>query len=391
MAETSQGRLAYAAESTYGTNPATGAKFARITSESLAETPSYVVSEEINGSRNPRDQIRTAVGAGGGVDFEFSINNFDDLVLVGGLMASLPAAPSLITGNIAAVAATQKLTSSGTPSLAGISKGQWFRTSGFSNAANNGIFRAAANSISTEVQAITGSGIVDEASAARNVQPSQLIRPGSTLKSWTLERQWTDDTIFQIFLGMVVESLSLSMAVEQKITGSLNFVGKSAAAAATSSGIGTVSAAGTESIAAAVDAFRGFREGTLASDSAYKLTEINLSFNNATRIKRAISDLTPFGVGLGIIEIEAAVKLFLANKNLIDKFKDNTVTPLSWRIEGPASSDPDYVITMPEARITALTNPLSGNSQDGFIDATFMAETDSDGVAFQVDKIAAIP
>lgn len=389
-AETGSARLAICEESTYGTNPATGAKFLRITSESLKQTQQRTTSEEVTGNRNPRESIRTGINAEGGVEFEFSVNNFD-LLIEGAMMADLPAAPSLITGTLTAVAATQKITSSGTPSLAGIVKGQWVRTSGFSNAANNGIFRAASNSTSTELTLETGSGITDEVGASgRNVQPSQLIRPGSTLHSYTLERQWTDVGVFEQFNGMVIESLDLSLAVEQTITGSVSFMGKDAAAATGTTGMGTIAAAGTEQIAAAVEAFRNVREGSLAADTDYRTTELSLSFSNATRIKKDAASLTPFGVGLGVIEITASWKVFLADKDLVDKYRANSTTPLSFRILGPSASDPTYVFTLPKARITDLTDPITGNSEDGFINLSLAAETDANGVAFQIDKVPAI-
>lgn len=389
-AETSSARLAIAEESTYGTNPATGASFLRITSESLKQTQQRVTSEEVTGNRNPRESIRTGINAEGGVDFEFSVNNFD-LLIEGAMMNDLPSAPTVISGSLAAVAATQKITSSGTPSLAGIVKGQWVRLAGFTNPANNGIFRAAAASTSTELTLETGSGIVDEASSSgRSVQPSQMIRPSNSLKSYTLERQWTDISVFEQFNGMVIESLDLSLAVEQTITGSVSFMGKDAAAPTTSAGIGTIAAAGTEQIAAAVEAFRNVREGGFVADTSYRTTELSLSFSNATRIKKDAASLTPFGVGLGVIEITANWKVFLANKNLIDKYRNNTTTPLSFRVLGPGASDPTYIFTMPKARITDLSDPITGNSEDGFINLTLSAETDTNGVAFQIDKVPAI-
>lgn len=386
-AETSDAKLAIAVESEYGVNPESGAKFFRLTSESLKQNQGRVVSEEVTGDRNPRQSIRTSVDSGGAVNFEFSGNNFDDLI-AGAMMADFPAVPTIIATDIAAVAATQKFTAAS--GLDGIVKGQWFRTADFTDPANNGRFRAAADSTATEITAEPGSGIVDESSAARRIQPSQMIRPGSTLKSFTFERQWTDISVFEQFNGQVVESLDLSMAQEQVITGTANFVGKDAAAPTTSSAMGTIAAAGTEQIAATVEALRGVREGSLAADTALRLTELSLSFSNATRLKRDAASLTPFDVGLGIIVVEVTASFYLANKDLIDKYRGNTLTPFSWRIEGPGATDPDYIFTAPSMRINDLDDPISGNSADGFINATLMAETDADGVAFQIDKLPAI-
>lgn len=387
-AETSSARLAYVKESSYGVNPGTGAKFLRITSESLKQDQQRTTSEEVTGSRLPRESIRTGVSASGDVNFEVSAGTIDDL-FEGAMMASLPAAPSVITASIAAVASTQKFTAAS--GLGGLVKGQMVRTAGFTAPANNGIFRLAANSTATEITVETGSGIVDEASASRSIQPSQMLRPGSTLKSFTLERQWTDATIFEEFNGMVIESLSLSAAVDQVMTGSVTFMGKDAGTVGTSSVMGTVAAVNTEQIASAVEALRNIREGGYVADAAYHTTELSLQFNNATRIKKDAASLSAFGVGLGIIECTATWKIFLSSKALIDKFRANTTTSLQWRIIGLGASSPTYVITMTKARITDLDDPITGNSEDGFLNLTLMAETDADGVAFQIDKIPTIP
>lgn len=387
-AETSDARLVYSRESTFGTNPGTGAKYVRITSEAFKENQGRVKSEEVTGSRNPRENIRTSVDAGGDVNFEFSENNFDDL-LEDTMMADFPSAPTLIEVDVAFVGATQKITAAS--GLGGISKGQWFRVSGATNPTNNGIFRAAVASIATEITAETGSGIVNEVSASgRKIQPSMMLRPGTTLHSATYEKQFTDVSQFQQFNGQVVESLSISASREQVITGSATFMGKNAAAMAGTTAMGTIAAAGTESIASSVDSLRGVREGSLAADTDLRLTELTLTINNATRLKRGASDLTPFNVGLGILDVEAAVQFYLADDALIDKYQANTTTPFSFRIEGAAAASPDYVFTLTKARINDADDPITGNSDDVYINATLSAETDADGVAFQIDKIPAI-
>lgn len=392
FAETSSARLAYTEEASYGVNPATGAQFLRITSESLKQTQQRTTSEEVTGNRNPRESIRTGINAEGSVEFEVSVNAIDDIILEGACMADLPAAPSLITGSLQAVASTQKIVSSGTPSLAGISKGQWVRLAGFTNAENNGIFRAASASTSTELELIASSGIVDEASAAgRKVQPSQMIRPSNSLKSYTLERQWLGGVnVYEPFSGMVVESLDLTIAKEAVITGSISFMGQDMGAPTTSSGIGTVTAAGTEQIASAVDNFRNVREGSLATDTTERTVELSLSLKNGTRMKKDAASATPFGVGLGVIELTGKWKVYLQTKALVDKYRGNTVTPLSFRINGPSSTSPDYVITLPKVRFTDVSDPISGNSDDGYVDISWQGETDSDGVALQFDKVPAI-
>lgn len=79
MASTSETRLAYVAESTYGTTPATPAwTEARFTSESLSPNIETVTSNEIRQDRNVADLIQVGQSAGGDVGFELSYSSFDD-------------------------------------------------------------------------------------------------------------------------------------------------------------------------------------------------------------------------------------------------------------------------------------------------------------------------
>ena len=76
---TSQTRVAYIAESTWGTTPATPTFItARITGESLNANIDNVVSDEIRADRNVSDLIQVGSSAGGSVDFELTYGGFMD-------------------------------------------------------------------------------------------------------------------------------------------------------------------------------------------------------------------------------------------------------------------------------------------------------------------------
>ena len=87
MTDSSQTRLAYIAEVTYGTTPTTPAfKNLRYTGESLNPNIQNVTSNEIRADRNIPDVIQVGSEAGGNVEFELSYGSFDDLIE--GLMQS---------------------------------------------------------------------------------------------------------------------------------------------------------------------------------------------------------------------------------------------------------------------------------------------------------------
>lgn len=79
MVDSSQTRLAYITEVTYGTTPASPVfKNQRFTSESLNANIENRVSNEIRADRNVTDLIQVGADGGGSVDFELSYGSFDD-------------------------------------------------------------------------------------------------------------------------------------------------------------------------------------------------------------------------------------------------------------------------------------------------------------------------
>lgn len=74
----SQTRLAYVVESTYGTTPSSPVfQNVRFTSESLNANIENIVSNEIRSDRNITDLIQVGSNAGGAVNFELSYGSFD--------------------------------------------------------------------------------------------------------------------------------------------------------------------------------------------------------------------------------------------------------------------------------------------------------------------------
>lgn len=79
MVDSSQTRLAYIEESTYGSTPSTPTFLVqRFVSESLNANIENAVSNEIRSDRNVTDMIQVGANAGGDVDIELSYGSFDD-------------------------------------------------------------------------------------------------------------------------------------------------------------------------------------------------------------------------------------------------------------------------------------------------------------------------
>ena len=79
MVDSSQTRLAYITESTWGTTPATPVFLEqRFVSEGMNANIDTVTSNEIRSDRNVADVVQVGSSAGGSVDFELTYGSFDD-------------------------------------------------------------------------------------------------------------------------------------------------------------------------------------------------------------------------------------------------------------------------------------------------------------------------
>lgn len=165
MTSSNRLQLAFGRESTPGT-AASRMRRGRVTGESLQYKPIFVNSDEIRSDRMNTDPIKINETNDGSVDYEFSYPHPDsflsDLIrsaLFNDWVQTTSrdndgTADSVITG----VAATGQVVTVTTG--ASFVANQLVRFSGFTNAANNGVFKV--TTASATVPAFTGAGLVDE-------------------------------------------------------------------------------------------------------------------------------------------------------------------------------------------------------------------------------------
>lgn len=163
MTDSNRLRLAYVTENTVGTTPSTPTmRNLRVTGESLDYSIETTRSEEIRADRLTPDLLQTSARVNGGFNFEMSYGAFDEFIESAMFSAWNNTservnitADSIIT-DVAASTGTFTVTT-GTAFAAG----HLIRTSGFTNAGNNGLFRANSGN-ATSVVVGSGVGTVNE-------------------------------------------------------------------------------------------------------------------------------------------------------------------------------------------------------------------------------------
>lgn len=152
-------QFGYVVETTPGTTPVTPRmRTARITGESLTYTPTYVDSDELRPDRMLGDPIETIIDSGGSVNFELSYpvdSTFLSDVFRSAFFNTWTNAPAFdndgtadsVVTDAGTVANTYAVVSGGAAAKAG----HLVQATGFTNAANNQVFRVTSSSATTIV------------------------------------------------------------------------------------------------------------------------------------------------------------------------------------------------------------------------------------------------
>ncbi len=183
--ETNNTQISYAPEAVWGTLPASAFQAIRYLRETLGGTKTRQRPQEINQTREASAAITTQQAASGAIDFALSFGTFDDLfsAALGSdwqtPVALAGAAGDISLTNVSSTSATLGSTTAG--KFTAINAGQWIRLLGFTNAANNGLYRVAAKVGSTSLTLTSLVATVTETPAGTGMAASARSR---RFQSW---------------------------------------------------------------------------------------------------------------------------------------------------------------------------------------------------------------
>lgn len=354
--DTSRVQLAYVAETAFATQK-TGSnlQILRFTGESLKQDVSASQSNEIRSDRQITSIRRSRLTASGGINFELSYGTYDALLAAALLDDAWGAAVAVITsGTVSAVASGNKFTAAAWTNAA--TAGEWIKVSGFANAANNGYFKVVSKTATDIV--VSGGTLVNEADKTGvSITQGGSIVNGTDLTTFNIERTYSDlTTELALFLGMAINSLSLSVPVEGEITGSLDFMGSSESSEAASGGSGYNAATTTEHLTA-LDV-----ESLLENQAAMSIRGFTLSLNNNLRQRAVVGSSGVLSIGTGRCIVSGTLEAYYASKAIFDKFLNETASALAMVLEDPAGNA--YIIDCPAVKYTAGQRPAGAADAD---------------------------
>jgi len=378
-------QLAYIAETTFGTQK-TGSnlQILRITSESFKQNTEIALSNEIRSDRQRADVVRTKVNVSGGFGFELSYASFDDF-LVAALMSSDWS--SLVTvgpaATISAASADNSLSDSGS-GFGSLVANQWIKTSGFTNAANNGYFKIVS---ATAAKIVVSGGTLTNENAGQSVtiRMGPQIVNGTTDTSFNIERTYSDlSNELALFTGCTVSQCSLNVATNGILTGNFDFLGKAETSETESGGSG-YDAVNTNPLMNSIDHVVGIYENQTSID----VIDFSLTLSNNLRELMKVGHLGTIDISAGAVDVSGSFNAYYESKTLYDKYLTFTTTSLAKVVEDEDGNA--YVIDLPEVKVTdSGRHAGEGGGNDFKTPCTFQAFRDSsEDVTIRIAKFAA--
>lgn len=187
---------------------------------------------------------------------------------------------------------------------------------------------------------------------------TNVLKNGTTEKSFSVERGHLDIDEYFLFTGMVVNSFSLDISAGSIVTGSFDFMGKDCVLAQTS-GATTETAATTTDVMSAMTNVATILEGGSAI-GAY-VNKMSLNVNNNLRGQKAVANTGSVDMNSGSFDCGGTLEMFFTDDVVYDKFLAGTASSLSFQTTSGANT---YTFDFPNVKFSSDKINAGGLNSD---------------------------
>lgn len=188
---------------------------------------------------------------------------------------------------------------------------------------------------------------------------TNVVKTGTTARSFTVEKQFLDVTQFLAFTGQRIDTWRMELRQGQIAAGSFGFLGKASnAMAATTARAGTT-AAPTDAVMAPVDSIQVLTENAVTIAGCSGLT-FNLS--NSLRPLPVLNSIDPLDINAGRQRLTGTLDIYFQDATMFSKFRSLTETALVVKIGGAAAKN--YNLNIPRVKFTKASIVAGGGDQD---------------------------
>lgn len=369
LASTSSVQLSYLEESTFGVIETGAPKNLRMTGESLAYDITSEPSKEINASRQVSDLVQVGATAQGSINFEAQYREYDPF-----LEALLASTYSEIgTAGVSAVTvdftkATNNVTAT-VGDFTGIVPGQWISFIGAGS--NSGIYRVATVNSVTDLDLDSDYPLDSDASTmVCEVSSSRLTLGLDTLRTFTIQKEFSDVDQFFAYTGMAVSKLSLNLATGALLTGSLDFMGSaSQRAGVTQFSQGATAAEGFGIMNAVTGVGRILLDNAPLAGTFVKSATVEVNGN--LRGQTGIGTLGSVGIGTGTFSVGGTLEFYLNDGAIYDQALANTSVSIEFPISDVLNNG--YAFVFNNCKLGVPTVQAGSKDADVMLSVPFTA------------------
>lgn len=211
-------------------------------------------------------------------------------------------------------------------------------------------------------------------SAFMNTFSTNVLKIGTTAKSFSIEDAATDIAQFRLFTGATVSSMAVSIRPNQMVTGTFSMIGKNMTISGTS--VDAVKTASSTN--QPFDAYSGTLKiadagGVLASSAI--VTGFDFTLNNALAPTFVVGSSTTPQLEYGMATVEGTITAYFEDAALINRFLNETQTALEVSVDDPTGSS-DYTFLFPRVKINGASVPVD-NPTSRIITLPFVALYDT--------------
>lgn len=358
--------FSYVKETTPGTTPDTPA-FQRlpVTGVNLSDSLAAAVSEVIRSDRQTDDLVIVDSEVGGDCNYELSYAAFKPIIaslLQGGDLVTIDQAASDVT----VTASTKTFSSAGTINFAtaGLLPGCRIRVAGFTNAANNGVFKVATVTAGAFTVEET---ITDEAAGNAVTFDVSFVRNGAEdMDTYTFRKQINapsaSNAIFY-YRGCAINTMSFEFASGSILNGSFGVMGRTSEGTDTEITGETIADVASYRIMNGVSSVTSIDISGLPATTAF--SSLSLNVDNQINAAKAIgvlgaADLAPFS-----LKVTADIEIYFEDLSMYDAYKDSTEFSLGFTLEDASVNPNIMTIDLPKCKFEELSEPVDG--KDAFL------------------------
>lgn len=205
-----------------------------------------------------------------------------------------------------------------------------------------------------------------------STSPADILINGVTQKSFTIQKKQEGNglaAVYELYKGMVVDTVTINIAAKEKTTVGFTFVGKGGAIG--TSELGTITDAGSEEILDGANAFTLVDAWTSPLPKLMSMT-INISNGLAGRSVAGSRDLVR--VSAGRCTVTGSASFYFETKAMMDLFLAGTAGELAVTL-GKVTGE-KYTITLPNVKITDADHFSPNNDDDVMLNITWSAHYD---------------